>query len=388
MWRLLLLSFLMTCSLAAPAQELDRAILLQVQGSISPATSDYVVRGLEHAAEQGAALAILRLDTPGGLDSAMREIIQAILGAPAPVVTFVAPSGARAASAGTYILYASHVAAMAPGTNLGAATPVELGGSTPLPQRPVSPGTPEQARQGETDALGAKRVNDAVAFIRSLAQLRGRNADWAEQAVREAASLPAQDALALGVIDLVAADTQELLAKLHGRTVQVLGRSRVLDTEDIVVVPREPDWRNRLLAVITDPNVAYLLLILGVYGLIFEFISPGFILPGVVGAIALLLGLYALHILPINYAGLGLMLLGLAFMVAEAFAPSFGVLGIGGAIAFIVGSLLLKAIAQHDYPNIQGILYVSTLLVLIVGFIADVAQRLVDPRLRHRTHPS
>ncbi len=303
-----------------------QAILLDIEGSIGPATSDYVVRGIEKAREMHAALVILRLDTPGGLDSAMREIVQAILASPIPVACLVAPPGARAASAGTYILYACHIAAMAPGTNLGAATPVAIG-------------MPEGEKKG--DAMEQKRINDAVAYIRSLAELHGRNADWAEKAVREAASLSASEALRLHVVDLLAEDIPDLLEKIHGRKVKVLGKEMTLNTRDLVVQRVEPDWRNRLLAVITDPNVAYLLLIIGIYGLIFEFAHPGFILPGVVGAICLLLSLYAFQVLPVNYAGLGLVLLGIAFMISEAFVPSFGALGLGGIIAFIIGSLLL-----------------------------------------------
>jgi membrane-bound serine protease (ClpP class) len=356
MWRILLV-YLITLwsplwSPSVPAQDSPHAILLEVRGSVNPATDDYVVRGLKQAAKGNAVLVILRMDTPGGLDTAMRDIIQAILASPVPVVTFIAPSGARAASAGTYILYASHVAAMAPGTNLGAATPVELGSPSPLPTTPTEPGkAPERPGNGG-DASARKRVNDAVAYIRSLAQLRGRNAEWAEKAVREAASLSAQDALALGVIELMASDTQELLAKLQGRKVNVAGQDRVLDTANLTVVHKEPDWRSRFLAVITDPNVAYLLMVLGIYGLIFEFASPGFVLPGVAGAISLLLGLYALQILPVNYAGLALILLGLAFMVGEALAPSLGILGIGGAIAFIAGSLML---VDTEAPGFTGI---------------------------------
>ncbi len=308
-----------------------QALLFDIEGSIGPATSDYVVRGFEKAQALRAALIILRLDTPGGLDTAMREIVQAILGSPIPVACIVAPAGARAASAGTYILYACHIAAMAPGTNLGAATPVSIG------------------MEEEQDALEKKRINDAVAYIRSLAELHGRNADWAEKAVREAASLSAPEALKLHVIDLMAEDVPDLLEKIHGRRVKVLGKAVSLKTKNLVVQRIEPDWRNKLLRVITDPNVAYILLIVGLYGLIFEFANPGHILPGVVGAICLLLALYAFQILPVNYAGLGLVLLGIAFMISEAFVPSFGALGLGGIIAFIIGSLLLLDIEAPGY---------------------------------------
>jgi membrane-bound serine protease (ClpP class) len=362
--RFLFISFLSLWPWDLPAYGAAQAVLLEVQGSINPATTDYVVRGLREAAEERAPLAVLRLDTPGGLDSAMRDIIQAILSSPVPVASFVGPSGARAASAGTYILYASHVAAMAPGTNLGAATPIEIGTPSPLPEQPAPPrpgkqpdeptGKPsDKSGHGGEDASARKRVNDAVAYIRSLAQLRGRNAEWAEKAVREAASLSAQDAVALGVVDLIASDVPELLSRLQGRKVSVLGRDQVLATQGLTIERKEPDWRNRVLAVITDPNVAYLLMILGLYGLIFEFANPGFILPGVAGAIALLLALYAFQLLPVNYAGLALILLGLAFMVAEAFMPSFGALGIGGIIAFVAGSLMLLDTGATGYHGIH-----------------------------------
>ncbi len=321
-------------------------VRLDIQGAIGPATSDYIHRNLNHAAEEGAQLVILRMDTPGGLDLAMRDIIRDILASPVPVVAWVAPNGARAASAGTYILYASHVAAMAPATNLGAATPVQIGGENPLP-------APEQPQPGDADkekgappppsgdAMHHKVVNDAVAYIRGLARLRDRNADWAEKAVREAASLESTQALELNVIDLLATDQQELLAKLHGRTIEVLGEQRTLNTENLRIEVVAPDWRARLLAVITDPNVAYILMIIGIYGLILEFSNPGTIVAGVVGAICLILALFAFQALPINYAGVGLILLGIALMVGEAFTPSFGALGVGGVVAFTIGSVIL-----------------------------------------------
>ncbi|MCB0066432.1 MAG: nodulation protein NfeD [Caldilineaceae bacterium] len=323
-----------------------------MEGAIGPAAAAYLTNELANAAARGAALVILRMDTPGGLDTSMREIIQGILSSPVPVATYVSPSGARAASAGTYILYASHVSAMTPGTNLGAATPVQI--SAPGLPGSSEPSDPEDAKSGAApkdeaeeaapvpkSAMERKAVNDAVAYIRSLAQMRGRNAEWAEKAVREAASLSADDALAEHVIDVLATSTTDLLSKIDGRTVQVNGADVILKTRDLELVPIDPDWQTDLLGAITNPNIALILMMIGVYGLIFEFMNPGTVLPGTVGAICLIVGLYALAALPVNYAGAGLLLLGLVLMIAEAFVPSFGALGIGGILSFILGAAIL-----------------------------------------------
>lgn len=327
---------------AAAQQPAREALLLEISGPIGPATALYVEAGLADAAGRDAGLVVLRLDTPGGLDLAMRDIVRSILASPVPVASWVAPAGARAASAGTYILYGSHVAAMAPGTNLGAATPVQLGGEGPaLPGPDESEAESEGERPRSRAAMEAKTINDSVAYIRGLAELHGRNADWAERAVREAASLTASAALEEGVVDLLAADIDALLSGIDGRTVILRGAEATLETAGLAVVPLAPDWRARLLAVITNPNVAYILMMIGIYGIIFELANPGTIFPGVIGGISLLIGLFALNLLPISYAGAGLLLLGVALMVAEAFAPSFGILGIGGAAAFAIGSVML-----------------------------------------------
>jgi len=316
--------------------------VLTVRGAISPASADYLVRGIDKAAEAKARLVVIEMDTPGGLDTAMRDIIKAILASSVPVATYVSPQGARAASAGTYILYASHIAAMAPATNLGAATPVELAPAT-VPDKPASP-----EKKGEKpadappqDAKARKAVNDAAAYIRSLAELRGRNADWAERAVREAVSLSAEAALNAKVVDVVATDLADLLKQLYGRKVKLATGEITLDTAGLTITRLEPDWRSRLLAVIGDPGIAYILLLLGIYGLLYEFSNPGMVFPGVVGGICLLLALFALQLMPVSYAGLALIALGIAFMLAEAFLPSFGALGLGGVIAFVLGSVML-----------------------------------------------
>jgi membrane-bound serine protease (ClpP class) len=365
-----LFTWLLLAPVAAVAA--PKVYLLDLKGAVGPVSADYLVRGMHRAADEGATAIVLRMDTPGGLDSSMREIIRAILSSPSPVVGYVAPSGARAASAGTFILYACQIAAMAPGTNVGAATPVSLFGGSPspepAPEKPETSGPSEPSQIRPPDAEMTKVTNDAVAYIRSLAKLGGRNADWAERAVREAASLPYDEALQLNVIDLVADDVPQLIAKLNGRTVQVQGVARTLSVAGATVVPLQPDLRTRLLAMLTDPNVAYILLLVGVYGLIFEFSHPGIYAPGVIGTISLLLGLFALSVIPVDLAGVGLTILGIGLMVAEAFVPSFGALGIGGAVAFLIGSLMTFDTPGYRlaWPVAVGATVVSVGLFLLV----------------------
>jgi membrane-bound serine protease (ClpP class) len=396
--RCILLALLSSAWAAAPGGE-RAALLLTIDGPIGPASADYFSRGLESAREQGAAVVVLQMDTPGGLDTSMREMIRAIIASPVPVLSYVAPSGARAASAGTYLLYASHIAAMAPGTNLGAATPVQIGGGgPPLPgSAPERPAAADRAPEESADAPGgdpgargpaaapggtameSKMLNDAVAYIRSLAQMRGRNAEWAEAAVREAASLPASEALERDVIDIVATSLEDLLTQANGREVMIAGNARVtLDTRDLVVRRLDPDWRTRLLATITNPNLALILILVGVYGLFFEFMNPGALVPGTVGAISLLVGLYALSALSVTFAGAALLLLGIALMIAEAFTPSVGILGIGGVVAFVFGAVVLF---DSGMPGLEvSIPLVASVAVAGLAFAMLVARLALKSR--------
>lgn len=336
---------------AAPAPGL--VALIALDGPIGPATAEYFEQASDSAQADGAVAIVLRLDTPGGLSESMRTIISHMLASKIPVLAFVAPGGARAASAGTYILYASQIAAMAPATHLGAATPVSLGGIAPMPAHE----TPDPAQRSGEDAkedehpggaMERKALNDAIAYVRSLAQLRGRNADWAEAAVHRAETLTADEALAQHVIDFVAADVAGLLAQANGREVRVGEQTVTLQLANVSMREYAPDWRSRFLAIITNPTLAYLLLLAGIYGLVLEAFHPGAMLPGIVGGICLLVGLYALQLLPVNYAGLALMALGVGLMVTEVITPSIGAFGIGGIVAFVLGSILLM---DTDVPG-------------------------------------
>ena len=366
----------------------QRAIILEINDAIGPAIADYIVRELRTAAGSETGLIVLRMDTPGGLDTSMREIISAILASPVPVATYVAPNGARAASAGTYIAYASAVVGMAPGTHIGAATPIQLGVSPFVPGgKPEQPSGQKNGQEkgpvGEpADTESRKAINDAVAYIRSLADLNGRNADWATEAVRTSVSIPASEALKLHVIDVIADDAPDLLRKIDGRTATVAGKPERLETASLQIVTVAPDWRTKLLAIATNPNIALILMLIGIYGLLFEFLNPGAVAPGLIGAISLLVALYALHLLPINYAGAALLLLGIGLMIAEAHIGAFGVIGVGGIIAFVIGAIMMfppGAPGFELFPVvIAGVVVVTaSFFMLVLSMLFRSRKRLV-----------
>jgi membrane-bound serine protease (ClpP class) len=360
--------------------------MLTISGAIGPATTDYVVRSMNKARQLGAVAIVIKMDTPGGLDAATRDIIKATLSSTIPVITFVHPAGARAASAGTYILYASHIAAMTPSTTLGAATPISIG-APKFPSRPTIPTTDNEESDKRQDdksvpqtTMERKVINDAVAFIRGLAKRHGRNEEWAEKAVRQAATLTANEALQQKVIDIIAVDIKDLLIQVNQRKVQMESDTHIFISEGLPVVNYDPDWRNNLLAIITDPKIAYILLMIGIYGLVLEGYNPGALVPGVVGGICLITAFYALQVLPVNYAGLALIILGVLLIVAETMAPSFGILGIGGVIAITLGSVML---IDSDIPGMQisykligSFVIISSIVVFAILMAASSSLRM------------
>lgn len=378
---LLLISSLVLALFMPPAWADGKAYVVDVDGAIGPVSQDLITRAIDDAETDSATMVVLLMNTPGGLDHSMRKIIAAILDSEIPVVSYVYPPGSRAASAGTYILYASHVAAMSPATNLGAATPVQLGG---LPKMPAAPkpaaqeGEAEMPVQDNKTSMEKKIINDASAYIKGLAKLRHRNEEWAEKAVRDGLSLTAEEALEMSVIDLMADSVADLFKQLDGKTIILKDRSVTLNTQALIIERIKPDWRSRLLSVITDPNIAYILMLVGVYGLVIEFSNPGAILPGVIGSISLLLALYAFQVLPINYAGLALVGIGLAFIVSEMFITSGGILGIGGVVAFVIGSIILfdDRYLAVSLPLIGGVAAIAA------GFLLWIIRRLST--IRHK----
>ncbi|SFS02326.1 membrane-bound serine protease (ClpP class) [Dyella sp. OK004] len=371
-------------ALAQPAPERSSPFVARIEldGAIGPAAAEYFDDAMQRASREGAVAVVLRLDTPGGLAESMRQIVSGILASRLPVIGYVAPDGARAASAGTYILYACHVAAMAPATHLGAATPVSLGGGTPMPSplgAPAPAGSAEKPAAGNDatrDAEANKVLNDAIAYIRSLAQLRGRDAAWAEQAVRGAATLTANEAVTKHVVDFVATDANALLVQSNGRKVQIAGQVQVLQLTGLPLRDYAPNWRTRFLGIITNPTIAYVLLLAGIYGLVLEAFHPGAWLPGIVGGICLLIGLYALQLLPVNYAGLTLMALGVALLLTEALTPTVGAVGVGGVIAFVIGSIMLFNTGVPGYAvNIGVIAGIAFCAIALLALILRLVMR-------------
>lgn len=365
---LVLSAVLAGATFAEPAGTAKRALVLDVDGVIGPAMADYVVRELKNVTSTDVGIVVLRMNTPGGLDTSMRQMIGAILSSPVPVATFVAPSGARAASAGTYIAYASAIAAMAPGTNIGAATPVQIGGGSILPG-----GSDQRQAAGQSqDPETRKIMNDAIAYIRSLATLNRRNSNWAADAVRSAVSVPATEALSLHVIDVIANDVPDLLRQIEGKTVIVNGKSQVLATTGLTVEAEPPDWRTELFGLITNPDVAFILMLIGIYGLIIEFFSPGAVAPGLIGSISLLVALYALAFIPVNYAGAALVIVGIGLMIAEVHIGAFGTLGVGGIAAFVIGALMMFPAHGSGY-TLSGAVVIGAAITSLALILLAVA---------------
>jgi membrane-bound serine protease (ClpP class) len=369
-----------------------------VDGAISPVSADYIEGQVEKAQADGFDLVVLQLDTPGGLVTSTRQIVKVILGSRIPIAVYVAPPGARAASAGVFITMAGHVAAMAPGTNIGAAHPVNMGGGNPLVPKEEkkdagrstqdaednkenkekgseletqnSEPESEAPASNDADVMGQKILNDTVAFARSIAERQGRNADWAEKAVRESVSVTEKEALALNVIDIIAEDMDELLAAMDGMTVTVSGEELVLAVKGATVVERPMGFRHRVLSALSDPNVAYILMMLGIYGLFFELANPGVILPGVLGGIFLILAFFSFHVIPFNYTGFLLILVAVILFILEVKVVSYGMLTIGGIASLFLGSIMLFDSAEPYYKlSISLVVGVTifTALFFIVG---------------------
>jgi len=375
--------------LASVSQAEDSVVVLELKGGIGVATADYVISGIEHAEEINAELVIIDMDTPGGLMGPMRDIIQVILGSSVPVATYVTPEGARADSAGTYILLASHIAAMSPTTHLGAATPVSLTGDSVTPEQPSEEEETDEEEDESAEesvneskpspgtSMERKVLNDAVAYIRGLAERHGRNADWAEEAVRDAATLTAKEALEENVIEFIAADHAELLELVNGLELEVNNETVTLATNAVTIEQYEPNWRIKILSAIANPEIVLLLGMIGLYGLMYEGWNPGAIVPGVVGIICLLLAAYALQVLPVNYAGLALIIVGLALMTAEAFAPSFGALGLGGIAAFVFGAIMMFDSGIPGFGiSLTFVISVAILAALFIVWLVTFVLRL------------
>ena len=366
------LIFLSICFLLLPfgirgQTEKEPVYTIEVDGIINPATAKFIIDSIDEATQQGAQCLIIQLDTPGGLMESMRIIVKKELASTIPIIVYVAPGGARAASAGVFVTMAANIAVMAPGTHIGAAHPVTLGGG--------------EGKESKT--MTDKIVNDTVAFIKNIAKARGRNVDWGEKAVVKSVSITDEEALKLNVIDLIAPDIPTLLAKIDGRVVKFDGVTRTLHTKGVQPRPIEMSWRDRLLEIISNPTIAYILLMLGIYGIFFELSSPGAILPGVVGGIFLILAFYALQMLPVNYAGLALILFAMILFIAEIKVVSHGLLAVGGVISLFLGSLMLFR-SPVEYMRVSLSVIIPAVLVSAAFFIFAVT-RAINARLKKPT---
>ena len=378
----------------------SRVLVITVDGPINPVTAEYIDKGLAEAAEREVDLLVLRLDTPGGLMSSMRTIVKSILGSPVPVAVYVSPSGARAASAGVFITMAAHVAAMSPGTNIGAAHPVNIGGGNPFSKKKKEEDAEDKkSKEGEKEdseedkesqdetlsdesVMAQKVINDTVAFVKSIAEINGRNAEWAERSVRESISSTEREALEENVIDLVAENLDKLLEEIDGRTVRIDGEEVTLTVAGADIDEMPMDLRQRILAAVSDPNIAYLLMMLGVYGLFFELANPGVILPGVLGGIFLILAFFSFQVLPVNYAGVLLIGVGLILFILEIKVVSYGMLSVGGILSTFLGSIMLMDSIEPYYrisrTLIFGVTGLTALFFLVgLGFAFKVQRRKV-----------
>jgi membrane-bound serine protease (ClpP class) len=359
------LIFLMTCNISHSAATGSHVTVIRIEESINPGTAAFLARGTQQAVEDGAVLIVLELDTPGGLVSSMRTMVKTIMNSPIPVVVYVSPSGAQAASAGVFVVMAADVAAMAPGTNIGAAHPVVAGGK----------------EMDET--MNTKMVNDLVAFIKSIANRRGRNADWAEEAVRKSVSITAKEALKLNVIDLIAKDMDDLLLKLEGWPVQTKEGEKKLALKGVSIERVQENLRDKILKTISNPNIAYILMLIGLAGLYFELSHPGAIFPGVIGGISLILAFYAFQTLSVNYAGLLLILLGAILFLLEIKVTSYGLLSIGGVICLTLGSIMLFNTGNTGLRVSWSVMIPAVLVIsgffMAVAFLA-VRAHMAKPR--------
>ena len=365
------------------AQQENPIYLINIDAAIGPASHDYLQQSMREAHTNNAHLIIIHLDTPGGLVSSMREMTQEILNSDIPTVVYVSPSGSNAASAGAFIVYSAHIASMAPGTNIGAASPVSLGSDSPMPKDPTSDAATDNTDESAASQLSTaqkKAIEDLSAYMRSLADTNNRNSQLGVEMITKGSSFSAQEALQQKIVNFISTDLKQLVNQLNGYEVTVKNKTITLNTTEKPIIFSRPSWRYDFLSIITNPNITYVLLIAGIYGILFELYSPGSLFPGILGVICLILSGYGLHLLPINYAGLFLVILGVVMIVAETFVTSYGILGIGGFIAFVIGSIFLLDTLYPVYSVsrvVIGIMAVLTasILSIITNFVFGSLRR-------------